>query len=867
MKHAAIDQVLQRAAIAKTDSDFSYFFSLLLAAEALAKTTVLGLIAAIGDDKDRNRYRLEHSLARSDGLGDWSKAIEDALTGPASQYLVAEARAEQTELTRLSRAGEWQFDSVSQLKATLDYLGVDAEEVPIKSDMKRWFRLFVTLRNKTRAHGATQSAKATKAAEHLLRSLELFLNNHSLFKRPWAFLHRNLSGKYRVSSITNDVTPFDYLRKGAPQALQNGVYVFAGVPRLVPLLQSDAELQDFYFGNGGLTGKRFELLSYYSGNKMEGDASAYQIPPGTLPASETEGHGELFPRGNCFSNVPDVIHDYVPRLQLEEDLLGLLSDDKRTIVTLVGSGGIGKTSLALKVIPRLYDSKSYDAIVWFSARDIDLQQSGPKPVRPQVLSPEDMGQYYAQLVLPMDTIRAKGFNARAFFETQLKSNDLGSCLFVFDNFETTQNPTEMFTWIDTFVRPPNKILITTRLRSFKGDYPLEVPGMTDEEARLLVAQTAGHLKISTLLSGSYVDDLIAESSGHPYVIKILLGEVAKAGRTGSIPRLVAGSDEILTALFERTYASLSPCAQRAFMTLAAWNSSVPRIALEAILLRSIEERLEVEKGIESLLQFSIAEIQIAPTDKQEFIALPLVASVFGKKKLSISPSKTAVQADVETLQMLGPSRRDDIHLGLAKRLENFMANISRRIDSGESVDSYQPMLEMICRAYYPGWLLLARLHMEVGTSDGLSKAKDALRQYLEIDSTSESAIGAWRTLAHCCYKTNDALGEIHAFIERAQMSSVPFSDLSNTANRLNQLLHERIVGVDREERRQLASRIAAVMKKRVAEADADDLSRMAWLAFYIGEEAKAREYVSAGLAIDGSNYHCQRLASRLATNH
>jgi len=303
------------------------------------------------------------------------------------------------------------------------------------------------------------------------------------------------------------------------------------------------------------------------------------------------------------------------------------------------------------------------------------------------------------------------------------------------------------------------------------------------------------------------------------------------------------------------------------MTLAAWNSSVPRIALEAILLRSIEERLEVEKGIESLLQFSIAEIQIAPTDKQEFIALPLVASVFGKKKLSISPSKTAVQADVETLQMLGPSRRDDIHLGLAKRLENFMANISRRIDSGESVDSYQPMLEMICRAYYPGWLLLARLHMEVGTSDGLSKAKDALRQYLEIDSTSESAIGAWRTLAHCCYKTNDALGEIHAFIERAQMSSVPFSDLSNTANRLNQLLHERIVGVDREERRQLASRIAAVMKKRVAEADADDLSRMAWLAFYIGEEAKAREYVSAGLAIDGSNYHCQRLASRLATNH
>jgi len=116
MKHTVIDQVLQRAQIAKSDSDFTYFFSVLLAGEALAKTAILGLIAAIGDDKDRNRYRLEHSLARSDGLGDWGKAIEDALTGPASQYLLAEARAEQTELTRLCRPGDWQFDSVNELK-------------------------------------------------------------------------------------------------------------------------------------------------------------------------------------------------------------------------------------------------------------------------------------------------------------------------------------------------------------------------------------------------------------------------------------------------------------------------------------------------------------------------------------------------------------------------------------------------------------------------------------------------------------------------------------------------------------------------------------------------------------------------------
>lgn len=863
MKHTLVDQVLQRAETAKSDSDFTYFFSLLLAGEALAKTTILGLIAAIGDDKDRNRYRLEHGLARSDGVGDWGRAIEDALTGPASQYLIAEARAEQTELTQLTREGDWQFDSVTALKEALEHLGIDSEEVPVKSDMKRWFRLFATLRNKTRAHGATQPAKATRAAQHLVRSIELFFSNHCLFKRPWVYLHRNLSGKYRVSAITDNVTSFDYLKKGSQHIFQNGIYIFIGTPRLVPLMQSDPELQDFYFANGGLTGKRFELLSYFTDNKTDGDATAYQTPPGTLPSSETEGHGELLAKGNCFSNAPELIRDYVPRLQLEDDLYRLLLDDKRAIITLLGSGGIGKTSLALKVIPRLFEVHLYEVIVWFSARDVDLQLSGPKPVRPRVLSPEDMSKYYAALVLPEDATKEKGFNARTFFEKQLQKNELGSCLFVFDNFETTQNPTEMFNWIDTFVRPPNKVLITTRLRSFKGDYPLEVQGMADQEARVLVEQTASHLGISHLLDRSYVDDLIAESAGHPYVIKILLGEVAKLGHVGSIPRMVAGSDEILTALFERTYASLTPCAQRAFMTLSAWNSSVPRIALEAVLLRSTAERLEVEKGIESLLQFSIAESQIAPTDKQEFIGLPLVASVFGKKKLNVSPYKSAVQADVETLQMLGPSRRDDIHLGLAKRLENFMANISRRIDSGESFDSYQPMLEMICRAYHPGWLLLARLHMEVGLSNDFDKAKEALRRYLEIDPTSAMAVDAWRMLAHCCYRTNDALGEIHAFIERAQISSVPFSDLSNTANRLNQLLHEHVLELDREEKRQLAQRISAVMGKRHDDGDADDFSRMAWLAFHIGEEGKAREYVGSGLAVDPDNRHCLNLAGRL----
>ena len=866
MKHIAIEQVLERAERAKSDSDFTYFFSLLLAAEALAKTIVLGVVAAIADDKDRNRYRLEHQLVRSDGLGDWGRVIEDALIGAASQFLLAEAREEQNELTRLCKAGEWQHDATAALKAALEHLGIDAEDVPVKSDMKRWFRLFATLRNKTRAHGATQPQKASIAAEHLAKSIDLVYRNFRMFRRPWAHLYQNLSGKYRVSPISEDVSGFGQVKHKPDRQFANGVYLLIGEPRRIVLMHTDSELQDFFFSNGGLSAKTFELLSYYTDDKVDGDASMFGTPPGVLPASETEGHGELLVRDRCLSNAPDLVPDYVSRTALEGELEALLLDDKRPIVTLVGRGGIGKTSLALKVIQNLYSTSRYEVVVWLSARDVDLQFTGPKPVRPLVLSPEDMGKFYAGLVLSPEKSMAKGFNPRTFFEQQLQKHDLGSCLFVFDNFETTQNPIEMFNWIDSFIRLPNKALITTRLREFKGDYPLEVQGMNDQEARQLVNQTAGNLGITEYLDGKYVSELIAQSEGHPYVIKILLGEVAKARRAANIPRLVAGTEDILTALFERTYAALSPCAQRAFLTLSAWNSPVPRLALEAVLYRSTEERNEVERGIESLLQYSMAEIHVAPLDKQEFISLPLVASVFGKKKLNISPSKAAIQADVEILLMLGPSRRDDLHLGLAKRLESFIENISRRIEAGASYEAFGPVLEAMCRAYNPGWLLLARWHLEQRTREGYERAKEELRRFLENGPPAEEAAEAWRFLGHACYQTGDAIGEVHAFIERAQVCEVPFHDLSNTANRLSQILREYNLEIDKEQKRDLAGRLSAVLSARRNEASADDLSRMAWLAIHLGQESTARDYVRAGLEMDAANHHLIKLAQRLGIN-
>ena len=234
MAHKLIDQMLARCEIDKQDSDFTFLWALLLTAEAMAKTIVLGLVSTIENDTQRNRYRLEYELVRANGLGDWSKALEDLLTGPSSQFLINEAQSERKELTKNCKSEEWQHDSVVFLRRALDELGVEAESVGNRTDMKRWFRLLATLRNRTRAHGATKPAKIGDSPSLLFASIDTFYRNFCLFNRPWAYLYRNLSGKYRVTVVGEKSEKFDFLKKKTNLSLANGIYIYWDKPRFVP---------------------------------------------------------------------------------------------------------------------------------------------------------------------------------------------------------------------------------------------------------------------------------------------------------------------------------------------------------------------------------------------------------------------------------------------------------------------------------------------------------------------------------------------------------------------------------------------------------------------------------------------------------
>tara|TARA_Y100000589_G_scaffold309376_1_gene326805 strand:+ start:12008 stop:14602 length:2595 start_codon:yes stop_codon:yes gene_type:complete len=858
-----IKKLAEKVEKAKSDSDFTYFFNLLVSGEALSKLVVLSTVACLNPDKDRHQYRVLHTLVRASGVGEWSKELDELLTGTASQYLDSEFRPCQAELTKKANESEWQYQAIDHLIKTMECLGIETQVTQGKRDLKIWFKLFTELRNKTRGHGAPSASKASNAAVELEKSLEILLSNLSILKIPCAYIKRNLSGKYRVTPINSIEESFDRLKKSTEVSIEDGIYIYVNGFRCLKLIESDPDLQDFYIANGGFSNKKYELLSYYSDDKKVGDSSEYMQPPGQLPPSESEGLGELRVAGNCFSNVPGINYEYINRPELEDELFGLLMDDRRDLVTLLGRGGIGKTSLALRVIPRLFYEEKYETIIWFSSRDIDLQESGAKLVNADVITSKDIAKYYCRLVVSEKDLKSKDFDPIKYFQDQLTESDIGACLFVFDNFETTENPIELYKWIDTYVRRPNKILITTRLRDFKGDYPLTVHGMTEQESKELIRITAESLNIKDKINQRTEEEIYNASSGHPYIIKILLGELAAGTGKQAIRKIIANSDEILIALFERTYAALSPCSQRIFLTLSAWNSAISRDILEAVLMNSFEQPQEVEKAIDSLIQYSMAEEVKSERDGRYFIGLPFVATSFGKKKLCVSPLESIVLNDSMKLQRFGPLKLDDKNKALANHVLRFLSSLDTD-DDGYEVD--QELLDHICMVSNASRLDWARWLVEDGRNESLEKAIQVVTLYLENETNRSKKLNGWRILADIHRQLENHYEEIHALIQLAEFSDVDFSELSNVANKINYKLGKNLIVIeDYGVKNLLISDLYQAMKDREEEADAVGLSRLAWLALHLNKPiAEVKGVVKKGLELDPLNQYCLKLSRNLA---
>lgn len=843
---------------AKNDSDLALFYDLLLYGEYLTKLITLAMVSNINEDGNRTKYRHEYNLIRGNAIGEFARTLDEICAGPSADILISNIRDfELKELTQRASGQDWQYQTQKYLIKCLEIFEISHNSLQLKSPLRSWFNYFVLLRNKTKGHGATRTEPCALANPLLEKSIKIIIENFSSFKRPWVHLHQNYSGKYNVSYLNERTSDFDFLQKESQHHLPNGVYIFLGKPRKVNLMYTNVELTDFFLPNGNFTGDSAESISYITDERSKISATDYLIPATDLPQSLTEGKNQLDIKGNCFTNLPTAPDEYVERTRLEEELIKVLKDTERfPIVTLIGRGGIGKTSLALNIVEKILSSEVYDLILWFSARDIDLLVDGPKPVQTKFLKISDVAEEYCNLVVPELKVK----NKEEYFSKQLTKNDLGRTLYIFDNFETVTNPIEVYEWLNTFIRNPNKILITSRLsRNFKADYPIEVKGMDEDECKSLINLVSENLKIKQLLTSFYIKDLISESDGHPYIIKILLGEVAKAGKILKIERIVADQEKILNALFKRTFHTFSAAAKRIFLTLCSWHSAVPSLAIEATLWRPGNAKFNVTSAIEELRKSSFIEVIHEGTD--EIINVPLAAYIYGKTELEVYPEKLLILEDRKLLMEFGVTSNSNINSGVLIKVERKFKNVAKRVNSLEDFKTEIPILEYIANKVPMAFLYIADIFEEYKDYES---AKHFIREFIKSEISIKEKVRAWKRLSDICKITKDWDGESHALSELIVIPNIDFNLISDASNRINQYFGSNPESRTIEYKNALLTKVIDVMSKRIVEGNATDYSRLSWLLLSNNQEDRARNYIQQGLELDPYNSHCLNLQEKFS---
>ena len=305
-----------------------------------------------------------------------------------------------------------------------------------------------------------------------------------------------------------------------------------------------------------------------------------------------------------------------------------------------------------------------------------------------------------------------------------------------------------------------------------------------------------------------------------------------------------------------------------FLTLCNWRTILPQLAIEAVLLRPENDKMDVTRGIEELQISSFIEIALSERDEMAFVSVPLVASVFGRRKLSVSPYKSAIEADTQILHYFGAAGQIDIKHGIGPRIVRMFNHIRERIENGqEQVKDFLPIIEFIARQYPIAWLDLAELYQITGSKQDFKEAQSAIKCYLENDLDEKDKQLGWKQLTYLCKRNDYYIGEAQALVEGCKLSCTPFYDISDAAVRITYLLKSNALVLDTDHMHVLVRQLTDVVENRIIEADATSCSRLAWLYYLLRDHDGRDESIIRGLKLDPKNEYCKRLAERFLIRH
>jgi hypothetical protein len=204
-------------------------------------------------------------------------------------------------------------------------------------------------------------------------------------------------------------------------------------------------------------------------------------------------------------------------------------------------------------------------------------------------------------------------------------------LIVVDNFETLTDGT-LLSWL-LRLPEPTKAIVTSReyRREYRrGGWPVELRGMSEDEAREFVDQRLRVLRIAQLVSDqTELEPLLAATGGNPKAIEIALGLVKHERRL--LPQVVddlyAARGELFDDLFARAWTLLDEAARRVLLVMTFFPASSSG---ETLSTTADVQGFAFDRAVEQMTDLALLDVQQLSLDSPPRYTLhPLVRAFAG----------------------------------------------------------------------------------------------------------------------------------------------------------------------------------------------------------------------------------------------
>jgi len=240
---------------------------------------------------------------------------------------------------------------------------------------------------------------------------------------------------------------------------------------------------------------------------------------------------------------------------------------KAALVVIWGTGGVGKTTLAIEVANRLFESLYKGGVIWADADEV--ADFGFISLLDQILDK-----------LERQDARTLALDDKKRLITRLLGEE-DSRLIVVDNFEAIAGQ-ERRRIVPFLSALPCAALVASR-RSIAKAENIHLPPMSDTEALDFLNMATRNTKFASKLSESQLEDVALAADRNPLYMQWVVGQVEKARALDEVlAKIRAGEGETAERIFDRSYILLSPDGQSALLALALFVPSASRQALGVV---------------------------------------------------------------------------------------------------------------------------------------------------------------------------------------------------------------------------------------------------------------------------------------------